>query len=118
MAELSRDRIHEPSLLLALVLVVLVGVAFVVSDEAIAPLYAASLVIAIGFLLGSAYEPVRNDDRYHVGKTLVVTVLFGIWWLDATKPAIFPAVLTVAGALGILVELYNLRAGTTYLRVG
>ena len=116
MPELRRDQVHEPNLVFAVVLIALVGVALLFSDQPIGLLYGVSLVVAVAFLLVTAYEPIREDDRYHLGTTVVVTALFGIWWLAAEQPARFPAVITGLGAIGVLVELYNLRAGTSYLR--
>lgn len=111
------DRVHLPSLAFALLYAVLVAVVLAVDEVRFVSLTGLSLVLGLAFVVAVSLPAVREHELYHLGSSVLITVLFALWWLVAEKPALFPAAIVVLGAVGVLVELYNYWQGTEYVHV-
>jgi hypothetical protein len=43
--------------------------------------------------------------------------VLALFWVTTETAALYPAAVVALGVFGVLVELYNYRAGTDYLRL-
>ena len=88
------------------------------------PAAVAMLLLCAAFFGASAFPAVRAHPAYSLLNAGYVTALFGLWYLVIrASPGVGAVaidavgVFTVLAAGGLLVELYNYRQGTSYLRL-
>lgn len=99
----------------AALLVAAVGVAFAVRPGDSAAWAYGLVALGVGFFGLSAVPQVRAHDAYNaVGAAFAAAVCL-VAYLGSG--ALFVGILAVGSAVGTLVELYNWRAGTEYLRL-
>ena len=82
------------------------------------------LALCAGFFGASAIPAVRAHHSYNLLNAGHVAALFALWFLVVrSSPGIAPATADAIGVFaalaagGLLVELYNYRHGTSYLRL-
>lgn len=99
----------------AALLVGVVGVAFVVRPGDSAAWAYGLVALGVGFFGLSALPRIREHGAYNaLGAAFAAAVCFVAYLGSGSS---FVAVLAVASAVGTVVELYNWRAGTEYLRL-
>ena len=88
------------------------------------PAAVAMLLLCASFFAVSAFPTVRAHPAYSLLNAGYVTALFTLWFLVIrSSPGVgtvavdFIGVFTVLAAGGLLVELYNYRHDTSYLRL-
>ena len=88
------------------------------------PAAVAMLLLCAAFFAVSAFPTVRAHPAYSLLNAGYVTALFTLWFLVIrSSPGVgtvavdFIGVFTVLAAGGLLVELYNYRHDTSYLRL-
>lgn len=96
----------------------LVAVAVVVltNDPLTRPFVAMFVVLGELSLLASSFDVVRAHPLYDVGHAVSLTALFVLWYVAADRSPVL-AGLAVLAAAGVVVEAYNYRHGTSYLRI-
>ena len=99
----------------AAVLIAAVGLAFVVRPGDSAPWAYALVALGTAFFGVSAAPRIREHDAYNAVGAAFATAVCTVAYLGSG--ALFVGLLAIASAVGTLVELYNWRAGTTYLRL-
>lgn len=99
----------------AAVLVAAVGVAFAVRPGDSAQWAYALVALGVAFFGLSAVPRVREHDAYNALGAAFATAVCTVTYLGSG--VLFVGILAVGSAVGTLVELYNWRAGTTYLRL-
>jgi len=112
---MDEQRAHTLLYAAAAVLIAVVGVAFVVRPGGSAQWAYGLVVLGVTFFALSAIPRVRNHGAYNaVGAGFATAVCLVAY---VASGALFVGILAVFSAVGTLVELYNWRAGTAYLRL-
>jgi len=101
--------------LTATALIAGVGVAFVLRPGGSAEWAYALVVLGVAFFGLSAIPRVREHGAYNAVGAAFATAVCTVAYLGSG--VLFVGLLTVASAVGTLVELYNWQAGTEYLRL-
>ncbi|GAB7094259.1 hypothetical protein JCM30237_14110 [Halolamina litorea] len=99
----------------AAALLAIVGVVFAVRPGGPAPWAYALVALGIVFLGLSSSPRVREHDAYNALGAATATGVCVVAYLRSG--VLFVGILVVFSTIGTLVELYNWRAGTTYLRL-
>ena len=100
-------------LALAAVLAALVGLA----NEPLTVEFVAMAVVVLGFFAASVFDAVREHPLYELASAVHTAVVFVLLYV-ALYEGVFLLALAGLAAVGVGVELYNLRHGTSYLRFG
>ena len=98
------------------VFLAVVAVAVVFSDEPLSPTFIAMAVLVAVYLLASAFTRVRDHPLFNVANAAWLTVVFALWYVS-TDESVFVLVFVVLAAIGTIVEAYNYRNDTSYLRI-
>lgn len=111
-----RDRVSASRLAvflaLAAVLAALVGLA----NEPLTVEFVAMAVV-LGFFAASVFDAVREHPLYELASAVHTAVVFVLLYV-ALYEGVFLLALAGLAVVGVGVELYNLRNGTSYLRFG
>jgi hypothetical protein len=99
----------------AAVLIAAVGGAFLLRRGSSAPWAYALVAIGVAFFGVSAVPRIRQHGAYNAVGAAFATVVCLVAYVGSG--AVFVGILAVFSGVGTLVELYNWRAGTTYLRL-
>jgi hypothetical protein len=110
----GRVSVYRVAVLVAFLAVVAVAVFF--SDEPLAPTFIAMSVLVAVYLFASALDRVREHPLFNVANAAWLTVVFALWYLS-TDESVFVLAFVVLAAVGTLVEAYNYRNDTSYLRI-
>lgn len=112
-----RDRVNASRLAvflaLAAVLAALVGLA----NEPLTVEFVAMAVVVLGFFAASVFDAVREHPLYELASAVHTAVVFVLLYV-ALYEGVFLLALAGLAVVGVGVELYNLRHGTSYLRFG
>jgi hypothetical protein len=112
-----RDRVSASRLAvflaLAAVLAALVGLA----NEPLTVEFVAMAVVVLGFFAASVFDAVREHPLYELASAVHTAVVFVLLYV-ALYEGVFLLALAGLAVVGVGVELYNLRHGTSYLRFG
>ncbi|SFR35797.1 hypothetical protein SAMN04487947_0372 [Halogeometricum rufum] len=112
-----RDRVSASRLAvflaLAAVLAALVGPA----NEPLTVEFVAMAVVVLGIFAASVFDAVREHPLYELASAVHTAVVFVLLYV-ALYEGVFLLALAGLAAVGVGVELYNLRHGTSYLRFG
>jgi hypothetical protein len=112
-----RDRVNASRLAvflaLAAVLATLVGLA----NEPLTVEFVAMAVVGVGFFAASVFDAVREHPLYELASAVHTAVVFVLLYV-ALYEGVFLLALAGLAVVGVGVELYNLRHGTSYLRFG
>lgn len=99
----------------AAALIAAVGVAFAVRPGSPARWAYALVALGTAFFAVSAVPRVREHGAYNALGAAFATVVCTVAYVGSGT--LFVGILAVFSAVGTVVELYNWRAGTTYLRL-
>ncbi|GAB7014016.1 hypothetical protein [Halolamina salina] len=99
----------------AAVLIAAVGIAVVARPGGSAPWAYGLVVIGAAFFGLSAVPRVREHEAYNALGAAFAAAVCTVAYVGSG--VLFVGILAVFSAVGTLVELYNWRAGTTYLRL-
>ncbi|MFC4450250.1 hypothetical protein [Halorussus aquaticus] len=77
------------------------------------------VLVATGvvFFVASAFRRVRHHAAWNVTENAVLLVWGLALYLGDSDPSVLGLLLVAAGLLGVVVESYNYRHGTTYGRI-
>lgn len=103
-------------LVVLVVFLAVVGLAVSFSDEPLEPTFVAMSVLVAAYLLASAFDSVRNHPLFNVANAAWLTVVFALWYVS-TDGSIVVLAFVVLSAAGTVVEAYNYRNDTSYLRI-
>ncbi|ELZ94507.1 hypothetical protein C440_10023 [Haloferax mucosum ATCC BAA-1512] len=93
------------------------GVLVWLIDEPLSLSLLSVAVLTFFYLGASVFRPVLKHPLYNVVSAVYTTLLFaGMYFVGAYNEIVL-LVLTVLAALGVGVEVYNYRHGTSYLRL-
>lgn len=101
--------------LVALLFSILAAALVWFTSEPLSPLLLLMFVLMTAFLVASAFDTVREHSLYTLVSALWTATLFAIW--SVLESSLFAGVFAVISGVGVLVELYNYRHGTSYLRL-
>lgn len=99
----------------AAVLIAVVGGGFVLRPGDSAPWAYALVAIGVAFFGVSAVPRVRQHGAYNAVGAGFASLVCLVAYVGSG--AVFVGILAVFSVVGTLIELYNWRAGTTYLRL-
>lgn len=99
----------------AAVLIAAVGGWFIVRPGGSAPWAYGLVVLGVVFFGLSALPSVREHDAYNAIGAAFAAIVCTVAYVGSG--VLFIGILAVVSVVGTLVELYNWRAGTTYLRL-
>lgn len=99
------------------VFLAVVGVAVAFSDAPLEPTFVAMSVLVAAYLLASAFDSVRDHPLFNVANAAWLTVVFALWYASTGFESVPILVLAVLAAAGTVVEAYNYRNDTSYLRL-
>lgn len=85
-------------------------------DDAVTPTLAAIYVLLVGYFVATAFDWIREHPAFRLASTAWTAVMFVLLSLGPENSPFFLA-LAALTALGVLVEAYNYRRGTSYLRI-
>ncbi|EMA05228.1 phosphatidate cytidylyltransferase (plasmid) [Haloferax mediterranei ATCC 33500] len=87
------------------------------SDEPVTPGLIALAALTFVYVGASVFDDVREHPVYNLAAAVCTVLLFGgIYLIESYQGVIFLA-LTVLSVFGVVVETYNYRYGTSYLRI-
>ncbi|RYJ15114.1 hypothetical protein ELS19_14955 [Halogeometricum borinquense] len=110
------DRISLPRLVIFVVLGVIAAAFVVTTDRAITVEYVSLTVLVAIFFGASIFDAVREHPLFNLASAVYTALLFGLLTI-IWGPSVFILALTGLAVVGVAVELYNYRHGTSYLRV-
>ena len=110
----GRLSLPRVAVLAAFLAVVVAAVVF--SEEPLEPTFVAMAVLVAVYLLVSAFDRVRDHPLFNVANAAWLTVVFALWYVS-TDESVFVLAFVVLAAVGTLVEAYNYRNDTSYLRI-
>jgi hypothetical protein len=93
------------------------GVAAVFTDEPLGLTVLVMAVLVTGYLLASAFDRVRDHPLFDVANAVWLTVLFTLWYASTGFQNVIILAFVVLAAVGVVVEAYNYRNDTSYLRI-
>ena len=112
---MDEQRVQTALYAAAAVLIVSVGVAFVVRPGSPADWAYALVGLGAVFFAASAVPRVREHGAYNAIGAAFAAAVCTVAYVGSG--ALFVGILAVFSAVGTLVELYNWRAGTEYMRL-
>jgi hypothetical protein len=112
---MDEQRVQTMLYAAAAALIAVVGVAFVLRRGGSAPWTYALVALGVAFFGLSASPRLRAHGAYNAVGAAFATVVCLVAYVGSG--AVFVGILAVFSGVGTLVELYNWRAGTTYLRL-
>jgi hypothetical protein len=92
------------------------GVGITFTDEPLSPTVLVMGLLVTVYLLVSAFDSVREHPLFDVANAAWLTVLFILWYVSTDESVVVLA-FAVLAAFGTLVEAYNYRNDTSYLRI-
>lgn len=110
----GRVSVYRVAVLVAFLAVVAVAVFF--SDEPLEPTFVAMAILVTVYLLASAFDSVRDHPLFNVANAAWLTIVFALWYVSTDGSIVVLAFVVLAG-IGTLVEAYNYRNDTSYLRI-
>lgn len=113
---ISSVRVSRYRLAIAVVVTVAMAAMLAVSDD----FFVGGLLVTVfgsAFLFANALDAVREHPLYHVANAAWVGLFALLWYFTVSRgnPVVLGAV--ALAAVGVVVELYNYRRGTSYLRI-
>ncbi|MFK8214003.1 phosphatidate cytidylyltransferase [Haloferax volcanii] len=100
----------------AVITVVLAGL-FSLTDEPVSPALAAMGLLTLVYIASTAVDAVREHPGFPLASAVYTTLLFAAGYASGALSNLLWGVLAVLSALGVVVEAYNYRHGTSYLRL-
>ncbi|SFG10111.1 hypothetical protein SAMN04488063_1421 [Halopelagius inordinatus] len=82
----------------------------------LSPVAVALAAVSVVYFVANAFDSVRSHPLYDLASAAFVALLFALWYSISDADSAFLAALTVLAALGVVVEAYNYRHGTSHLR--
>lgn len=107
----SRYRAAVGAVALALLAAILA-----VSREPITPDVGAVFALAIGYFVLVPFDRVREHPLFDVARAAWLVLVFGLWYVVGEDSGVVLAAFVVLALVGLAVEIYNYRHGTSYLR--
>ncbi|GGC63480.1 hypothetical protein GCM10007209_26980 [Haloferax sulfurifontis] len=101
----------------AVVAVVLVAL-LSLTDESVSPALAVMGLLTLVYMFAGAVDAVREHPVFPLASAVYTTLLFAGGYASGALSNLLWGVLAVPSALGVVVEAYNYRHGTSYLRFG
>ncbi|MFC6825835.1 phosphatidate cytidylyltransferase [Halopelagius fulvigenes] len=93
-----------------------VVVSLFVASVPLPPLAVVLAVVTVLYLGASAFDAVRSHPAFNLVSAAYGVLLFGLWYLISDAAGVVLLVFTALAAAGFVVEAYNYRHGTSYLR--
>ncbi|WEL27736.1 phosphatidate cytidylyltransferase [Haloferax volcanii] len=100
----------------AVVAAVFVGLATLI-DGPVDPVLAAMGLLTLVYMAAGAVDTVREHPAFPLASAVYTTFLFAGGYVSGALSNLLWAVLAVLSAFGVVVEAYNYRHGTSYLRL-
>lgn len=111
------DGVSASRAVAAAVMCLLVTSFAVFLDDTVTPTLAAVYALFGVYFVAIAFDSVRAHPAYHLVSVTWTVVMFALLYLGPSENSPFFLALAALTALGALVEAYNYRHGTSYLRI-
>ncbi|MFB6122048.1 MAG: phosphatidate cytidylyltransferase [Haloferacaceae archaeon] len=112
-----RSRVSGFRLAVAVAVVVAVVAVVWAFDQPTPPFLVAMVALTAVYLVGSSVDAVRASPRYHLASACYTALLLGVWYVATGADSPFLLGLTILSLVGVAVEAYNYRHGTSHLRI-
>ncbi|MDS0295822.1 hypothetical protein [Halogeometricum luteum] len=110
-----RERVSPSRVGALLVVTALLVVLVLALDQPLTAEFVALSVVVLGFMTASVFDAVRSHPLYTLASVVELSVVFWVLYLGGAGGLFFLALACLA-LVGVAVELYNYRNGTSYLR--
>jgi hypothetical protein len=109
-----RERVSPSRVGVLLVVAALLATLVFVFDRPLTAEFVALAALILGFTAASAFDAVRSHPLYALASAVETTLLFGVLYVGVGSS--FFLALACLALVGVAVELYNYRNGTSHLR--